>query len=154
MKPWSGSAGDWTRTPPSSERIDDGSPDDRISASPLDIAGARVCDRRMTESSAPRPTYTAEFIPSTTRNAVFLGNPILDGMMHSILALGAELWADKRRLKIIESLLTEKREVSFESIEHYVPTPEQEKAWTAERDLMIKTTFGALLNGDPIPPKP
>jgi hypothetical protein len=107
----------------------------------------------MADSSAPRPTYTTEFIPSATRNAVFLGNPILDGMMHSILALGAEVWADKRRLKIIESLLTEKREVSFDSIENYVPTPEQEKAWTAERDLMIKTTFGSLVNIAAVPPR-
>jgi hypothetical protein len=94
-----------------------------------------------------RSTYTVDFIPSATRNAVFLGNPTLDNMMHAILALGAEVWADKRRLKVIESLLTAKREVSFDSIENYVPTPEQEKAWAAERDLMIKTTFGALING-------
>jgi hypothetical protein len=97
------------------------------------------------------PTYTVEFIPSATRNAVFLGNPTLDNMMHAILALGAEVWADKRRLKVIESLLTGKREVSFDSIESYVPTPDQEKAWAAERDLMIKTTFGALLNGATTP---
>jgi hypothetical protein len=105
----------------------------------------------MADTASSRPTYTVEFIPSTTRAAVFLGNPVLDSMMHSILALGAEVWADKRRLKIIESLLASKREVTFESIEAYVPTPEQEKAWAAERDLMIKSTFGGLLSIAPTP---
>ena len=99
----------------------------------------------MPDASGSRPTYTVEFVPSATRNAVFLGNPVLDGMMHAILALGAEVWADRRRLKIIESLMTAKREVSFESVESYVPTPEQEKAWALERDLMVKTTFGAMV---------
>jgi hypothetical protein len=101
----------------------------------------------MADKTASGPTYTVDFIPSATRNAVFLGNPTLDNMMHAMLALGAEVWADKRRLKIIESLLSAKREVNFESIETYVPTPEQEKAWAAERDQMIKTTFGVLVNG-------
>jgi len=99
----------------------------------------------MADSNAHRPTYTVEFIPSATRNAVFLGNPTLDGMMHAILAIGAEVWADKRRLKIIESLMTAKREVNFDSIESYLPTPEQEKAWAAERDLMIKNAFGPFI---------
>ena len=101
----------------------------------------------MAETTSSKPTHTVDFIPSATRNAVFLGNPVLDNMMHAILALSAEVWADKRRLKVIESLLTAKREVTFESIEQYVPTAEQEKAWAAERDLMIKTTFGVLMNG-------
>jgi len=105
----------------------------------------------MADTTNARPTYTVDFIPSTTRNAVFLGNPVLDNMMHSIIALGAEVWADKRRLKIIEALLASKRDVTLESIEAYVPTPEQEKAWAAERDLMIKSTFGALLNGGSTP---
>ena len=99
----------------------------------------------MPDVKSQKPTHTVDFIPSQTRNAVFLGSPVLDGMMHAILALGAEMWADKRRLKIIESLLSAKRDVTFESIEAYVPTPEQEKAWTAERDQMIKTTFGSLV---------
>jgi hypothetical protein len=105
----------------------------------------------MADTVSSKPTYTVEFIPSVTRNAVFLGNPVLDNMMHAIIALSAEVWAGQRRLKVVESLLASKRDVTFESIETYVPTPEQEKAWAAERDLMIKTTFGALLNGGDAP---
>jgi hypothetical protein len=35
--------------------------------------------------------------------------------------------------------------VNFDSIESYLPTPEQEKAWAAERDLMIKNAFGPFI---------
>jgi hypothetical protein len=41
--------------------------------------------------------------------------------------------------------MTAKREVNFDSIESYLPTPEQEKAWAAERDLMIKNAFGPFI---------
>jgi hypothetical protein len=107
-------------------------------------------DDIMADATSSRPTYAVDFIPTSTRNGVFLGNPVIDNMMHAIIALGAEVWADKRRLKIIESLLEAKIEVTRASIEAYMPTPEQEKAWAAERDLMIKSTFGALVNaGNP-----
>ena len=35
------------------------------------------------------------------------------------------------------------------AIEAYVPTPEEVNAWDAERDLMVKLTFGSLvIKGD------
>jgi hypothetical protein len=108
----------------------------------------------MANATSSKDTHTVDFIPSETRNAVFLGNPNLDNMMHAIIALGAEIWADKRRLKVIEALLSAKQHVTLEAIEAYVPTPEQEKAWTEERDLMIKTTFGVLVSAAPAPRTP
>ncbi len=101
----------------------------------------------MADAKPGKPVHTTDFIPSATRDAVFLGNPILDNMMHAILALGAEVWADKRRLKVIESLLSARQPVTAETIEAFVPTAAQEKAWAAERDAMIQTTFGVLVNG-------
>lgn len=108
----------------------------------------------MPELKSQKPTYTTDFVPGGTLNSVFLGNPLLDNMMHAILALGAELWAAKRRIKVIESLLAEKREVTLAAIEAYVTTPEQDKSWAAERDLMIKMTYGSLLNGGADPTAP
>jgi hypothetical protein len=105
----------------------------------------------MADATPARRGYTVDFIPSTTRNSVFLGNPVLDNMMHAILALSAEVWADKRRLKVIEALMAAKHEVTPASIEAYVPTAEQDAAWTAERDLMIKMTFGALVTAPGAP---
>jgi hypothetical protein len=101
----------------------------------------------MAEAKVDKTDHTTGFIPSETRDAVFLGNPVLDNMMHAILALGAEVWAGRRRLKVVESLLAAKQPVTPEAIEAYVPTPDQEKAWQAERDQMIQLSFGALVNG-------
>jgi hypothetical protein len=101
----------------------------------------------MAEAKLNKPDHTLGFIPSETRDAVFLGNPVLDSMMHVILALGAEVWAGKRRLKVVESLLAAKQPVTAETIEAYVPTSDEEKAWTAERDQIIQLSFGGLVNG-------
>ena len=111
----------------------------------------------MPELNSKRPTHTVDFSPGDRRNSVFLGNPLLDGMVTSIMALGAEVWSGKRRLKVIESLLAAKREVTPATIEAYVPTPEEERAWEAERDQLVKLMFGSLvIKGDPpadfIPP--
>jgi hypothetical protein len=106
----------------------------------------------MPELNSKRPTYTVDFIPGDTRNSVFLGNPLLDGMVTSLLALGAEVWAGKRRLKVIESLMAAKREVTPAAIEAYVPTPEEERAWEAERDQLVKLFFGSLLIKGDTPP--
>ena len=100
----------------------------------------------MPELKSDRPTYTVDFVPGDTLGAVFLGNPILDNLMHTVMALGAELWAAKRRIKVIESLLAAKKDVSPAAIEAYVPTDEQLAEWTAERDLMIKLTYGNFAN--------
>jgi len=106
----------------------------------------------MPELKSKRPTHTVDFIPGDTRNSVFLGNPLLDGMVTSIMALGAEVWANRRRLKVIESLMAAKRDVTPAAIEAYVPTPDEERAWEAERDQLVKLTFGSMvITGDPPP---
>ena len=101
----------------------------------------------MAETKSKRPTHTVDFVPGDTLGAVFLGNPILDNMMHTVLALGAELWAAKRRIKVIESLLAAKKDVTPSTIEAYIPSAEQLAEWTAERDLMIKMTYGKFASG-------
>ena len=65
-------------------------------------------------------------------------------MMTAMIALGSEVWANRRRMKIIEALLEKKGSVTAEMIETYMPTEEEETAWQAERDQFIKATFGAL----------
>jgi hypothetical protein len=99
----------------------------------------------MPELKSNRPTHTVDFIPTEDgRHVSFLGNPVLDNLIHTVIALGTELWAVKRRNKIVESLLAAKKPVTREAIEAYVPTPEEEKAWQAERDAMIKATYGSF----------
>ena len=98
----------------------------------------------MAETKFDRPTYTSDFIKSDTDKAVFLGNVLFDNMMTSMIALGSEVWANRRRMKVIEALLEKKGSVTAEMIETYMPTKEEEAAWQAERDQFIKAAFGAL----------
>nr|MCU0759595.1 hypothetical protein [Steroidobacteraceae bacterium] len=55
-----------------------------------------------------RPTYTAEAIPSDVKNGLFLGNPALDNLMSCMIAMGAEVWATKRRLHVMEAVMAQK----------------------------------------------
>lgn len=99
----------------------------------------------MADTKLAKPTHTTDFIPAIdARHTAFLGNPVIDGLVHTVMALGTELWATKRRGKIVESLLAAGRQVTPAAIEAYVPTPAEEKAWAAERDAMIKATYGSF----------
>jgi hypothetical protein len=99
----------------------------------------------MAKTKTDRPTYAVDAIPSDVKNAVFLGNPILDNLVGSVIAMGTEMWATKRRLKVVEALMAEKG-VTNEMIEQYVPSEAQNAAWEADRDRFIDLTFGPLSN--------
>jgi hypothetical protein len=97
-----------------------------------------------------RPTYTSDFIVGDVEKAVFLGNPILDNMLTTILAINAETWANRRRTMVLERLLAENG-VTPEMIEGYVASPEEEAEWQAERNRFIGMTLGPLLNEGSLP---
>ena len=99
----------------------------------------------MAASDTKRPTYVAEAVPSDVRNSVFLGNAALDNVVSCLIAMGAELWSTKRRLKVMEALLA-KSGVGPEAIEKYVPTAQQAAEWERERDRFIDLTLGSLGN--------
>lgn len=92
-----------------------------------------------------RPTYTVDAIPSDITNSVFLGNPALDNVVSCIIAMSAEMWATKRRMKVIESLLA-KKGVTQQMIESYVPTAAETAEWEKERDRFISLAMGPLAN--------
>jgi len=103
-----------------------------------------------TKLKTDRPTYTSDFIPSDVERAVFLGNPVLDNMMSSLIALGAEVWSNRRRMKVLEALLAEKG-VTSEMVETFMPTPEQEAEWQKDRDRFIDLTYSPLLREGDLP---
>ena len=103
-----------------------------------------------TKLKTDRPTYASDFIPSDVERAVFLGNPVLDNMMSSLIALGAEVWSNRRRMKVLESLLAEKG-ITEEMVESYMPTSEQEAEWQKDRDRFIDLTYSPLLREGDLP---
>ena len=101
----------------------------------------------MADDVQDRETYASDFTPSDADRATFLGNIVLDNIMTAVIALSSEVWANRRRMKIIESLLAQNGSVTAEMIERYMPTPEEEASWEAERDRFIAGTFSALTRG-------
>ena len=99
----------------------------------------------MAKFKTTRPTYTADAIPSDITDAQYLGNPILDNLVSTVIAMGTEMWATKRRLKLVEAVLEEKG-VTSEMLEQYKPTAEKLAAWEADRDRFIDNAYGALLH--------
>ena len=93
---------------------------------------------------AERTKAASDFIKGDTDSAVFLGNPHVDNLVSIVIAMGAEIWADRQRSRIIEHLLSTKGKVTTEMIEQYVPTDEQKTAWAAERDAMARRVYGVM----------
>ncbi|MBM3512118.1 MAG: hypothetical protein FJX59_00215 [Alphaproteobacteria bacterium] len=90
----------------------------------------------MAETKGNRPTYATDFITTDIEKVTFFGNVHIDNMMTTLLAMGNELWVQRKRQHILEALLAEKG-VKPEAIEKYVATPAQEQAWAKERDVLV-----------------
>jgi len=103
-----------------------------------------------TKLKTDRPTYATDFKPSDVERAVFLGNPVLDNMMSSLIALGSEVWTMRRRMKVLESLLSDKG-VTNEMIEKYMPKAEQEAEWKDDRNRFIDLVYSPLLREGDLP---
>jgi hypothetical protein len=90
-----------------------------------------------------KATSTDGFIPSNSDNISLFEQPVIDNMMHVLIALGAEVWTTRRRMFVLEKVL-EKAGVSTQDIENYRPTPEDKATWEAERDVFVARTYDAL----------
>jgi hypothetical protein len=97
-----------------------------------------------------RPDYASDYIASDVKRGVFLGNPVIDNMMASMIALGTEMWSMRRRMKVLEAVLEDKG-ITKEMVEQYVPTAEQEAAWQKDRDRFIDLTYSPLLREGDLP---
>ena len=102
----------------------------------------------MATNDAERKGYVSDFIKADTDKAVFLGNPLMDDMMTALIALGAETWANRRRVKIIEMLFEKKGKITRDMVEQYQLTPEDTKALEADRDAFITTVYGHFARGE------
>ncbi|MBM3513415.1 MAG: hypothetical protein FJX59_06840 [Alphaproteobacteria bacterium] len=90
-----------------------------------------------------RATHTSDYVKNDTHNAVFMGNPVIDDMMTAIISLSSDVWAVKRRQKVMESLLASKG-ITREMVENYMPTEAETAEWQSERDTYIRRTFSHM----------
>jgi hypothetical protein len=99
----------------------------------------------MAENDPKRPTFTVEAIPTDIKNGMFLGNGVLDNVVACLIGLSSEVWAGKRRMKVLEALLA-KQGITAEMIEKYRPSEQETAAWEKERDAFVELSLGALGN--------
>lgn len=89
-------------------------------------------------------TFTAPYFETDAPKAVYLGNAHIDNLMQIVYALGTEIWIDRQRNRIVQSLLSQKKEVTEESIEQYIPSDAERAAWQMEQDAMVRRIYGVL----------
>ena len=91
-----------------------------------------------------REGYAAPYIKTDAMNASYLGNPHVDNLMIVAYALATELWAERQRNRVVESLLSKDIKVTASAIEQYMPSEAETAQWRAEQDAMVKRVFGIL----------
>jgi len=97
----------------------------------------------MTANTKNRQTYTVEAIPTDIANGVLTGDSGVDKLVSCMIAMGTELWATQRRLKVVEAVMA-KGGITQEMIEQYVPSAEEAAAWERDRNRFVDLTFSAL----------
>jgi hypothetical protein len=93
--------------------------------------------RRMPDPATPSP-------PAPAPEPAFFDNPAIDNLIAVTLELGAEMWVQRERMRVIERLLAEKGVVTAQMIEEHQPTAEQAAEARAERDAFVNRVYGAF----------
>jgi len=82
--------------------------------------------------------------PAPAPEPAFFDDPAIDHLIAVTLELGAELWVQRERMRVVEKLLAEKGVVTPEAIEQYQPTAEEVARAKAERDAFVNRVYGAF----------
>ena len=88
-------------------------------------------------AQADRPTYATDFILTDIDNVSFLGNAYIDNIATTLIAMGNEMWTNRKRIHVLESLLEQKGVTTNAMMETYVATDEQTAAWQKEREVVV-----------------
>jgi len=107
----------------------------------------------MTDTVDKARSKASEYIKTDNDSAVFLGNPHTANLMSVVIALGGAIWADRQRMRIIETLLEKEGNVTNAMIEAYEPSEEETAAWESDRNAMVERVY-AVLSRDTSQAKP
>ena len=91
-----------------------------------------------------REDYAVDPIRSGVEKEIITGNPHIDNLMTVVVALGAELWASKRREAVLEKMLEEKGVINRAKLEAYSPTKDEEAKEDESRDAYIKRVYSTF----------
>lgn len=102
--------------------------------------------------AGPQPLFSAAMTdparepqapPAPAPEPAFFDNPAIDNLIAVTLELGAELWLQRERMRILEKLLADKGLVAADLIEQYQPDDAELARNRAERDAFVNRIFGA-----------
>ncbi|MCU0759398.1 MAG: hypothetical protein MUF07_09445 [Steroidobacteraceae bacterium] len=82
--------------------------------------------------------------PTPAPEPAFFDNPAIDNLIAVTLELGAELWVQRERMRVVESLLATQGVVTPEMIEQYLPSDAEAAKSRAERDAFVSRVYGAF----------
>jgi hypothetical protein len=82
--------------------------------------------------------------PKPAPQPAFFDNPAIDNLIAVTLALGAELWSQRDRMRALEKLLAARGIVSDELLEQYQPTDAELAASKAAREEFVNRIYGAF----------
>ncbi|MDG2321246.1 MAG: hypothetical protein P8L79_13385 [Rhodospirillaceae bacterium] len=105
----------------------------------------------MAKSNAESGTYTVDYFKSDTHRGVLLKDTMTDNIVTAMINMGAEMWAYRRRMLVMEQLMLERGGITPEMIEKYVPSETLMKSWEAERDRFIGNVYDVLARPADIP---
>ena len=103
--------------------------------------------KKLVESSlkTTRETYAAPYVAADYDDAVFTSAegmaPTVDAIYTSMMALGANVWAIQRRLRIMEILMEKNGKVTREMVEQYLPTAEEKEQLQRERNAFVAEIY-------------
>lgn len=82
--------------------------------------------------------------PETGVEPAFLPHPVMDRMLDALVALSAELWAERDRRTVLERVLARRGLLEEAEIEGYRGTQLEEERRKRERDAFVRRVFGSL----------
>jgi hypothetical protein len=82
--------------------------------------------------------------PRAAPEPAFFDQPAIDNLIAVTLELGAELWVQRERTRVIEKLLAERGVVTAEMIEQYQASDAELAQTRSERDAFVNRLFGAF----------
>lgn len=86
----------------------------------------------------------AESDPESGVEPSFLPHPVMDRMLDALVALSAELWAERERRTVLERVLARRGLLEEAEIEMHRGTQSENERLERERDEYVRRIFGAL----------
>jgi hypothetical protein len=82
--------------------------------------------------------------PKPAPQPAFFEHPVIDNLLAVTLELGAELWVQKERMRVLEAMLAESGVITREAFERHRDSLEESARVQAERDAFVKRLYGIL----------